>query len=303
MHKKYFFFDIDGTLSTGLTTMMPESAVQALAQLRANGHFTAIATGRLQASAATVAARYGFTDIVADGGWSVTHNGEIVEMESLPAADCIALIERLEQAGIPWAVSPENEKLCVTTDKNYLPYAPENYFPVLWDPHFDYHRLEHLYKVYYVCTPDEEKHIDAGGLPLVRYNPHVIFVEPKEKQRGIRYFQQLLSIPDEDIVVYSMSDTSEPKDGYKMYLPIGSGMDSSQVSVYCYTPEGVKYLESSTQDRTVIADSDSIRYVAVVKGKRAADWVKWLGLALVALAVIAAVLGFFYKKRQEKRGA
>ena len=201
MHKKYFFFDIDGTLSTDLTTMMPESAVKALAQLRANGHFTAIATGRLQASAA-VAARYGFTDIVADGGWSVTHNGEIVEMESLPAADCIALIERLEQAGIPWAVSPENEKLCVTTDKNYLPYAPENYFPVLWDPHFDYHRLEHLYKVYYVCTPDEENHIDAGGLPLVRYNPHVIFVEPKEKQRGIRYFQQLLSIPDEDIVVF-----------------------------------------------------------------------------------------------------
>ncbi len=100
--------------------MMPESAVKALAQLRANGHFTAIATGRLQASAAAVAARYGFTDIVADGGWSVTHNGEIVEMESLPAADCIALIERLEQAGIPWAVSPENEKLCVTTDKNYL---------------------------------------------------------------------------------------------------------------------------------------------------------------------------------------
>ena len=43
MHKKYFFFDIDGTLSTGLTTMMPESAVKALAQLRANGHFTAIA--------------------------------------------------------------------------------------------------------------------------------------------------------------------------------------------------------------------------------------------------------------------
>ena len=108
---------------------------------------------------------------------------------------------------------------------------------------------------------------------------------------------------DEDIVVYSMSDTSEPKDGYKMYLPIGSGMDPSQVSVYCYTPEGMKYLESSTQDRTVTADSDSIRYVAVVKGKRAADWVKWLGLALVALAVIAAVLGFFHKKRQEKRGA
>lgn len=43
--QKILLFDIDGTLSTGLTTMMPESAVKALAQLRANGHFTAIATG------------------------------------------------------------------------------------------------------------------------------------------------------------------------------------------------------------------------------------------------------------------
>ena len=105
MHKKYFFFDIDGTLSTGLTTMMPESAVKALAQLRANGHFTAIATGRLQASAAAVAARYGFTDIVADGGWSVTHNGEIVEMESaaggrLHCADRAARAGRYSVGGV-----------------------------------------------------------------------------------------------------------------------------------------------------------------------------------------------------------
>ena len=77
MHKNTSF-DIDGTAS-GLTTMMPESAVKALA-LRANGHFTAIATGRLQASAAAkAAARYGHGHC-SDGGWSVTHNGEIVEM-------------------------------------------------------------------------------------------------------------------------------------------------------------------------------------------------------------------------------
>lgn len=139
MHKKYFFFDIDGTLSTGLTTMMPESAVKALGAASCERPlYRHCDRDGLQGICSAVAARYGFTDIVADGGWSVTHNGEIVEMESLPAADCIALIERLEQAGIPWAVSPENEKLCVTADKNYLPYAPENYFPVLWDPHFDY---------------------------------------------------------------------------------------------------------------------------------------------------------------------
>ena len=87
MRRKYFFFDIDGTLSTGLTTTMPESAVKCLDLLRQAGHFTAIATGRLQASAKTVADRYGFTNIVADGGWSVTIDGKILEMQSLPASD------------------------------------------------------------------------------------------------------------------------------------------------------------------------------------------------------------------------
>ncbi|WP_370758461.1 HAD hydrolase family protein [Agathobaculum sp.] len=160
MRRKYFFFDIDGTLSTGLTTTMPESAVKCLDLLRQAGHFTAIATGRLQASAKTVADRYGFTNIVADGGWSVT------------------------------------------SDRNYLSLAPENYFPVLWDPRYDHHVLDHLYKVYFRCPIGEEEQMQSGELPLVRYNPEIVFVEPKEKQRGIRKVQELYHIPDEDIVVF-----------------------------------------------------------------------------------------------------
>ena len=179
MSRKYFFFDIDGTLSTGLTTMMPDSAVKCLDLLRQAGHFTAIATGRLQASAKTVADRYGFTNIVADGGWSVTIDGKILEMQSLPADECIRFI-----------------------DKNYLPLAPENYFPVLWDPRYDYHALDHLYKVYFRCAVGEEASMQSGSLPLVRYNPDVVFVEPKEKQRGIRRVQEMYGIPDEDIVVF-----------------------------------------------------------------------------------------------------
>ena len=132
----------------------------------------------------------------------MTIDGKILEMQSLPAAECIRFVDWLRGNGIPWAISPENEKLCVTSDRNYLSLAPENYFPVLWDPRYDYHVLDHLYKVYFRCPIGEEEQMQSGELPLVRYNPEIVFVEPKEKQRGIRKVQELYHIPDEDIVVF-----------------------------------------------------------------------------------------------------
>ena len=202
MQKKYFFFDIDGTLSVGQTMVMPESAVRCLEQLRANGHFTALATGRLQASAARFAAQHSFTDFVADGGYSLTLGGKIVEMKSLPAADCIALIDRLETAGIPWAVTPVNERICVTTDKRDLDAAPPEYFPTRYDPAFDYRTLQVLYKVNIACTAEQECNIDFGSLPTVRYNRDILLVEPTEKQNGIRRMVERLGIPNEDVVIF-----------------------------------------------------------------------------------------------------
>ena len=73
---------------------------------------------------------------------------------------------------------------------------------VLWDPRYDYHVLDHMYKVYFRCPIGEEEQMQSGELPLVRYNPEIVFVEPKEKQRGIRKVQELYHIPDEDIVVF-----------------------------------------------------------------------------------------------------
>lgn len=202
MQKKYFFFDIDGTLSIGQTMVMPESAVRCLELLRQNGHFTALATGRLQASAANFAVQHGFTNFVADGGYSLTLDGKIVEMKSLPVPDCIALIDRLKAAGIPWAVTPVNERICLTSDERYLPFAPPEYFPTKCDPAFDYRAQDVLYKVNIACTAEQEGEIDFGGLPTVRYNRDLLLVEPTEKQNGIRRMARRLGIPDEDVVIF-----------------------------------------------------------------------------------------------------
>lgn len=202
MDKKYFFFDIDGTLSIGQTMVMPESAVRCVQRLRENGHFTALATGRLQASAAFFAGQHGFENFVADGGYSLTLENQIVEMRGLPLKDCIALLDRLEQADIPWAVTPVNERICVTSDQRYLDYAPPEYFPTKYDPAFDYHALDVLYKVNIVCTAEQESALDVGTLPTVRYNPDILLIEPTEKQNGIRRMVERLGIPNEDVVVF-----------------------------------------------------------------------------------------------------
>ena len=54
MEKKYFFFDIDGTLTDRSTGKIVPSAREALDRLEANGHFVAIATGRAHYNLKTI---------------------------------------------------------------------------------------------------------------------------------------------------------------------------------------------------------------------------------------------------------
>ncbi|MBO5489378.1 MAG: hypothetical protein J5972_05705, partial [Eubacterium sp.] len=115
-------------------------------------------------------------------------------------------------------------------------------------------------------------------------------------------FQKLKSAAgvaeDSDIVVYSMSDTSEPAGNYKLYLPLEKTMLAEDVSAYCYTPEGVEYLGSKVNDRTIEVESDSIRYVAIAKGRPLASWVKWVGVAAGVILLVLLVVAILKKKRK-----
>ena len=86
--KKYFFFDIDGTLTTPLTADYPDSTREAIRQLQAQGHFVSLATGRIQADAAEVARELEIPALVSDGGNAVTVEGEILYHEGLPLPLC-----------------------------------------------------------------------------------------------------------------------------------------------------------------------------------------------------------------------
>lgn len=81
MNRKFFFFDIDGTLAVGTPgrQYIPESTKKAIRMLKEQGHFVAIATGRSYAMAVDHMRSLGFENMVSDGG-----NGLQLTMNLLP---------------------------------------------------------------------------------------------------------------------------------------------------------------------------------------------------------------------------
>lgn len=149
MTKKYFFFDIDGTLGLGISSIIPADTLYCLRRLVQEGHFIAIASGRLQHDTQTFADRYGIPAVVADGGNSLSLDGKVLEMTGLPLENCKALLRDLTARHYPWAVVTDN------TINRYTPYVdfphddPRNYMETLVRP-VD---IESLTAVYKSCTP------------------------------------------------------------------------------------------------------------------------------------------------------
>ena len=79
MEKKYFFFDIDGTLTDRATGEIVPSARQTLKKLEENGHFVAIATGRAHYKARKFTDANGFRNMVCCGGNGIVIDGILVE--------------------------------------------------------------------------------------------------------------------------------------------------------------------------------------------------------------------------------
>ncbi len=78
MKKKYFFFDIDGTLTDKASGEVVPSARVALKELQAKGHFVAIATGRAHYKASGFLENVGLHDMVCCGGGGLVINDELI---------------------------------------------------------------------------------------------------------------------------------------------------------------------------------------------------------------------------------
>ena len=200
--RKYFFFDIDGTLTQPLTNEVPESTKETLALLQARGHFVAIATGRMQADAIAVAQSLGITSAVSDGGECVTLFGEMLYHNGLDAAKCADFFAKTDRVRFPWAAATENAKIALTPDTRYLEAVSNRYYDVRVAPDFDFMHAPHIYKIFVACHKEELSDIDLCGLPYVWLRRGTLLLEPTQKDKGIRYIMNRFSASDADIVVF-----------------------------------------------------------------------------------------------------
>lgn len=214
--KKYFFFDIDGTLTTqNPGGIVPESTIRTLDALREKGHFVCIATGRSQAKALEYSKTLGFDNVVSDGGNGLTIGGKVIEIRPLPLEPCKQLIADCEAKGFPWGVSTGNLPYRTCKDGTFWEATHDTFMKTLIAPDFDYTKATVIYKVYVACTEDQEHQLPLlSKLPYARYHKEYIFVEPDDKSVGIRRMMDALHAPYQDVVVFG-----DAKNDLKMFRP------------------------------------------------------------------------------------
>lgn len=202
--KKYFFFDIDGTLIPRLGgSEVPASARAAIEELKRRGHFCAIATGRAQCLAVGQCRSLGFDNMVSDGGNGVTLEGKLLGIDPLPRETCLKLAQECDAQGFPWAVSPANEPVRYTLSQAFADAVGQYYMSTAVVSDLDIEAFPQILKMYVACRPGEEKQIDSlSELPWVRYHESHIYVEPTDKAVGIRRIMDYYHAPYEDVVTF-----------------------------------------------------------------------------------------------------
>ena len=211
--KRYIFFDIDGTLAAGGygNTYIPESTLLALKKLREARHFLAIATGRSQAMAADYMRELGFENMVSDGGYGVTINGELLGIKPLPKDKVVKLIEECKQKGLPWGLQVDNSVTRFAPDSRFEDFTHDIYMSTRVVEGLDPSDYDNIYKAYIACyTPTEQSIEMLKELPWARFHKEYLFVEPLDKAFGIRQIVDHFGADYSQVVVFgdAMNDLS-----------------------------------------------------------------------------------------------
>lgn len=205
MTKKYFFFDIDGTLTDRRTGKIVPSAQLALNKLQEAGHFVAIATGRAHYKARKFMESVGLENMVCSGGGGLVLNSKLISNQPLDLEKAKAIVKQAWDLGYGVLLMLDDSIDVYAKDDLFIQQVgkrqePTNY---IFDTNLDLDTLEAIYKIYISIPENQEQRLTLKGtLGNLRFVKEYLMFQYDEKHQGILDMMEVLHGNIEDVVVF-----------------------------------------------------------------------------------------------------
>ena len=211
MRKKYFFFDIDGTLTDRSTGKIVPSARKAVKKLQEAGHFVSIATGRAAYKSVGFARDNGFANMVCNGGHGIYIDGALKENEPIDYEKALALYREALSLGYGVLCAMDDSKKVYARDFTFYEQAGVRKEPTVYiiDEKFDPADYDAIYKLYISIPAEEESRLTLlPTLGSLRFVPDYLMFQWDDKKRGILRMLELTGGDPGDVVVFG-DDTND----------------------------------------------------------------------------------------------
>lgn len=206
--RKYFFFDVDGTLtSPHQRSHIIQSTRDTLKLLKKKGHFVAIATGRTQYLVEDIAAELGIDHYICEGGRGMVINREYVKYNPFKQEAYKKLLMTLDLLHIPYVVQIDNTKVLYSKHE-YSAGELFNDILLFHDVIVDAGIIDHPQTVIHriFLDNDQEKLRNIEGFASLNFmfhsKHHFGIIEPDVKHEGIAEMIELMGGSLQDVVVF-----------------------------------------------------------------------------------------------------
>lgn len=241
--KKYFFFDIDGTLTDDATHRIVPSAERTLKQLRDNGHFVAIATGRAHYKAVAFTDSIDIHNLVCAGGGCLVIEDRIVDNVPLELEKAKTMLRHAEKENIGWILMLDDSDSVYMKDMKFLEQAGRRTELTTYHlvPDLDFEKLDAIYKIYMaVDEEDDRKYPWLKDLGSLRMGPGYRVFQYDKKKDGILRMMKHLDADPRDAVVFGDADNDMVMFDPRWFsIAMGNGTDALKAKADYVTARNV----------------------------------------------------------------